>query len=295
MIGSALKNALSKTGLEVWTTTRSCKPVPAPRTVWLDLSDPGDFYLPVKPNSALLCAARTNVLDCEQDPDSSRNVNVRGIQHVARLLLEEGAFVIFLSSSAVFDGVARAPHEDALLSATTEYGKQKQEAEDALLELNNGGSNVAIVRPTKVLSSRTGIGRKFLEHLKCGETVDALSDYFLSPISLKYVVNALLEIEKQRIGGVFHLSGSEELSYAELARRFATKLNASADLVRDQTVETLGQSAIYRPIHPALGMALTTRTLGLHPEPLDAMLDNVLADFATERWPSTCADPSWSQ
>jgi dTDP-4-dehydrorhamnose reductase len=197
---------------------------------------------------------------------------------VARMLLEKGAFVVFLSSGAVFDGSARLPGEASSLSATTEYGRQKAEAEERLLDLDNGKGSVAIARMTKVLSSRTDIVRKFMQNLKRGESMEAFSDFYLSPVSLAYVVNSLLVVEGSRTGGIFHLSGGAELSYAEFARRLAEKLGVSADLVRETTVERSRKPLLYRPRHPALGMSLTAKILGLNPEPIDAMLANLLAD-----------------
>ena len=84
------------------------------------------------------------------------------------------------------------------------------------------------------------------------------------------------------MGGIFHFSGREELSYAEFARRFAKKLGVSADLVRETTVEKSRHPVLYRPRHPALGMRLTAKTLALNPEPIDTMLDNLLADGLRE-------------
>lgn len=282
VIGSALKAALSDSGMEVWITARPGNPTGFHRTLPLDLSAPGDFRLPINPRSAFLCAAQSKFLDCERDADSSRRVNVTGNMAVAEMLLEKGTFVVFLSSGAVFDGSARLPGETSSLSATTEHGSQKAEAEERLLELDNGKGSVAIVRLTKVLSSRTDIVRKFMEHLKRGESVEAFSDSYLSPLSLDYVVNSLLVIESSRIGGIFHLSGSAELSYAEFARRLAEKLGVSEDLVRETILKESRCPVLYRPRHPALGMSLTTKTLGLNPELIDAMLDNLLADASSE-------------
>jgi dTDP-4-dehydrorhamnose reductase len=282
MIGSALKATLSDAGMEVWITARSGIPTGIYRAIPLELSSPGDFRLPINPHSAFLCAAQSKILDCERDAESSRRVNITGTMTVARMLLEKGTFVIFLSSGAVFDGSARVPGESSSLSATTEYGKQKAEAEERLMELDNGKGKVAIVRLTKVLSSQTDIVRKFMENLKRGESVEAFLDFFLSPVSLKYVVDSLLVVERLRIGGIFHLSGSTELSYAEFARRLAEKMGVSAALVRETTVEKSRHPVLYRPRHPALGMPLTAKTLGLNPEPIDAMLANLLANDSAE-------------
>jgi len=281
VIGSALSAALSDSGMDVWITSRPGHPAGSFRSVPLDLSDPGDFRLPITPGSAFLCAARSLFLDCDRDADAARRVNVTGNMAVAGMLLQQGAFVVFLSSSAVFDGAARLPGETSPRSAATEYGRQKADAEERLLQLDNGNGRVAIVRLTKVQSSRADMARTFMARLTRGASVEAFGDLHLSPVSLAYVVHALRVIERSRIGGIFHLSGSAELSYAEFARRLADTLRVSEDLVRETAVDDSSSPVLYRPRHPALGMPVTTKTLGLRPEPLNVMLANLLADASS--------------
>lgn len=201
---------------------------------------------------------------------------------VAEMLLAKGAFVVFLSSGAVFDGSTPLASESSLLFATTEYGRQKAETEKRLLELDNGKGSVAIVRLTKVLSSTTDIVRKFRERLGRGEPVEAFSDLYLSPVSLSYVMNSLRIIESLRTGGIFHISGDAEMSYSEFARKLAKKLGVSADLVRETTVDESRNPVLYRPRHPALGMSATAKTVGLNPQTMDAMIANLLADGSAE-------------
>ncbi len=201
---------------------------------------------------------------------------------IATHLLSRGVFVVLLSSSAVYDGLTPLPDESLVPSPTTEYGRQKAEAERQLLQLDAGRGNVAIVRLTKVFASSTPVVRGFMQQLEKGEHFDAFSDLYICPVSLRYVVESLLEIERRRTGGIFHLSGSIELSYADFARELAGKMGVSLDLVGESTVQESPTTVLYRPRHPALGMTLTSRTIGLKPEPIDTMLDNLLAHANSE-------------
>jgi dTDP-4-dehydrorhamnose reductase len=265
-------------GMEVWTTSRRKGSAKLRSAINLDLSAPGDFRLPVVPDSAFLCAARSGFDDCNKSSGSTYRVNVTGSIAVAKHLLSRGVFVVFLSSSAVFDGMGALRTTESELSPSTAYGRQKAEAERKLVDLDQGKGQVAIVRLTKVFSPATPVIERFMEHLKSGTGVDAFSDVYISPVSLPYVIGSLLEIERRRISGIFHLSGSAELSYADFARRLAVKLVVSPDLVREASVEESPARVLYRPLHPALDMSLTKQTLGLTPEPIDAMLANLLGD-----------------
>ena len=280
-IGSAMRTAMQNCGTEVWTTSRRGDKRKYERSISLDLSDP-TFRLPCAPRSAFLCAGQSGFLDCERDVQTTYRINVTGTIAVSRQLLTQGAFVVFLSSSAVGDGSESLLEARTVQSARTEYGRQKAEAERQLLEIDNGKGGLAVVRLTKVFSSATPLVREFVQHLAKGERFDAFSDLYISPVSLQYVVESLLEIERRRIGGIYHLSGSIELSYADFARRLAGKLGVSADLVGESTVEKSPTPVLYRPRHPALDMTRTARIIGLNPEPIDAMLDNLLADVTAE-------------
>lgn len=281
-IGSALGTAMRGRGMEVWATSRRDDVSSLRKAIHLDLTEPGRLRLPTAPSSAFLCAARSGFLECEQSSDATYRVNVAGSMAIARHLLSRGVFVVLLSSSAVYDGLTPLPEESLVPSPTTEYGRQKAEAERQLLQLDAGRGNVAIVRLTKVFASSTPVVRGFMQHLRKGEHFDAFLDLYICPVSLRYVVESLLEIERRRSGGIFHLSGSSELSYADFARRLAGKMGVSPDLVGEWTVQESPTPVLYRPRHPALGMTLTSRTIGLHPEPIDSMLANLLAHATAE-------------
>jgi len=279
-IGSALAALMAERGIDFWITSRQRRARRFDKVISLDLADASGQMLPVKPRAAFLCAASTSILDCESNAQTTNRTNVVGNVAIARQLLEAGTFVIFLSSSAVFDGSEICPEERAPQSQNTEYGRQKAEAERQLMDLDGGRGNVAIVRITKAFSPDTPLIRRFVQHISRGERFGAFADLYISPVSLRYVVESLLEIERRRIGGIFHLSGSVELSYADFARRLAMELGVSPDLVRDSSVDQSPSPVLYRPRHPALGMAQTEKKVGLAPEPIDATLANLLADVA---------------
>ena len=280
MVGSALRTAMRARGIDALTTSRRETSSKLPDVLWLDLSTPEGVRLSIVPRSAFLCAANSAFIECEKNGDATYRVNVSGSILISKQLLSDGAFVIFISSSAVFEGLEPFPKPNSVRSPTTAYGKQKAEAEQQLLELDQGRGNVAIVRLTKVFTQETPVIRRFLQNLTKRERFDAFADLYMSPISLPYVVDALLEIERLKIGGIHHLSGNLEMSYAEFARRLAERVGAPADLVSESTVEQSPVPVLYRPRHPALSMALTTEATGVKPEPIDIMLDNLLGHIA---------------
>ncbi len=271
-IGAALSLAVAARGNAVLNTSRKRDA----GNFHLDLADMSGMPEPEGEFScAFICAARSGFADCEQYPHDTFRVNVEGTLAVARALLEKGCFVVFLSSSAVFDGSAPWPNEFSEPHPTTEYGRQKAAAEKRLIELDEGRGLVAIVRLTKVLTETTPAIARFSEHIRNKASFEAFSDLRFSPLSLRYVVESLLKIASMKAGGVFHLSGDSELSYADFAKRMAAGMNVDPGLVGDTNSSSL--QIHFRPKFPGLGMARTAETIGLKPEPLDIMIEGLLA------------------
>jgi dTDP-4-dehydrorhamnose reductase len=278
LIGAALACALSASSI-VWSTARRPLPHCNGRLLQLDLLHAYDVDLPTV-DVAFLCAGVSAFAVCEADPVGTSAVNVTATCELAKRLLRQGTFVVFLSTSAVFDGATALPSELVTPSPTTSYGKQKVAAEQSLLEMDMGYGRVAVVRLTKVLTARTPVITRILESLTSGTTVSAFVDLFISPISLPYAVQALISVGSRRLGGVFHLSGSEELSYAQLTRALGANLGASPSLVDEEEVDSQtgrSRSILFRPRYPALGMPRTRQVLGIEPEPIASVVNNIVS------------------
>jgi len=216
-----------------------------------------------------------SIAACEADPETTGRANVTGTIRLAKRLLASRTRITFLSSNAVFDG--NSPHldENSERCPSTEYGRQKAAVEQALLSLSNGVGRISIVRLAKTLSTGSGMAAEFLRHLAAGESCRAFDDLTMAPISVDYVVRALREIAANEMSGIFHLSGAEEMSYADFARRLANHIGASESLVRPCVSADAGVKVLFRPANPALGMARTRQLLQIEPEPIEHLLTSV--------------------
>ncbi|QDU19890.1 SDR family oxidoreductase [Urbifossiella limnaea] len=226
----------------------------------LDLSaDPDSWQIPVHVAVAYLCAAVTSIDACRRDPAGTRGVNVDQTLALAARLRERGAHVVFLSTNQVFDGTVPFRCEADTVCPLTEYGRQKSDAETALLA--TGAATV--VRFTKVVPPDWSLIHKWRDALSRGEPVEAFGDMVLSPVPLGIAVEALARVGEKRPGGVIHVSGTEDCTYAELARRLAVVMGADQALVRAVSCRDRGIPAEAAPAHTALATARLSRELGL--------------------------------
>lgn len=195
----------------------------------VDLLQPASTWvLPARVDAAILSAGITNLRACEENPTTTRAVNIEGTKRLADSLAQRGATLTFLSSSAVFSGAHDSPDETAPVSPASEYGHQKAKIEAWLADRHPTSK---IVRLTKVVSQDSPRLREWATSLRQGRSIHAFGNVFASLISRKRTAQALLSIATAPASGIFHLSASDAISYFQTAHRLASALGASPALV----------------------------------------------------------------
>jgi len=138
---------------------------------------------------------------------------VRGSRNVALAAHRVGARLLHLSTDLVFDGEHGAPYsEDDEPRPVMTYGQAKLEAEQ-LVALAH--PDALIVRTSLLLGPPDGPQ----EALAQRDDVQFFTDEIRSPIPVRELAAALLELAELDVTGVLHLAGAEALSRAELAGR----------------------------------------------------------------------------
>lgn len=266
-IGAGLSAFLDGIGASVTRTSRRKERVNS-KCIFLDLADEETFDVVESGNyaCAFLCSGITAIALCEAEPERTYRINVTNTLNLAKRLSAAGTKIIFLSSNTVFDGETAWPEESAEYSPCIEYGRQKAAVERELM--SSGEVAVAIVRLSKVLTPASGMTAEFFGKLAAGEPCRAFDDLRMSPVSLEYVTNALMVVASSKLSGIFHLSGFEEMSYADFACRLATHIGADPALVRPVSSVAAQATVLFRPRHPALGMRRTRELLVIEPEPI---------------------------
>lgn len=276
LIGAGLVALLRKMGANVTGTTRRKESINA-SCLFFDLANNEALdAVEARYACAFLCAGITAMSACEGDPERTYRVNVTNTLRLAKKIHSTGTRIVFLSSNTVFNGKSARPDENADYCTSTEYGRQKAAAERELMALPGGAGSVAIARLSKVLSPVSGVAAEFIGKLANGETCTAFDDLLMSPISLEYAVDALVTIASSNLSGTFHLSGSEEMTYAEFARRLAVHMGVDPALVRPCRSTNARVKVLFRPEHPALGMKQTSKLLGIEPEPTAHLMDKLV-------------------
>lgn len=266
-------NWLIRAGTPAIGTTRRPKRVNK-TNLYLDLAGPPEIW-PQLPNvgAAVICAAITGLATCQTDPDRSWRVNVENTLRIAEDLLAKGAYVAFLSSSAVFDGTRPRALASDPTTGRSQYGKQKQAVEKRLLSL---AGPVGIIRPTKVLGHTTPLVKNWVSDLRSGKRITAFFDMMVAPISTDHVIAVLMRMLDRRLAGIVQISASRDITYADAARRLANRIGCDPSLVEAVSYRSAGHSPENVPAHTSLDTTRLRNELGLaDPDPhevLDALI-----------------------
>lgn len=291
LIGRALMRALPSRFKQVWGTVRGAT---GPNLLRLDLAEPvlanpqerqAFVDLSAAMRCAFFCSAVTRYEDCARDPISSYKINVTHTVELADFLLRHGVHVICLSSNAVFDGAHAMCPEDAAPTPVTEYGRQKAAAERALQNCpaarSGGDGNVTIFRLTKVLSAQLPLIAGWIGDLGSGKSIKAFDDLVFAPVSLRHAVSALLRLAMSEKPGIYHLSGSADISYHDFACALAARMGIDARRIeRGHAAERAGAAPL--PRFSAMRMDQTQRLIGETPQRMDEVIEDLLEEAGYE-------------
>lgn len=238
--------------------------------IFFDLSqDEGNWPEWPQFRTAVVCAGIGNLEACRRDL-TARHVNVDQTLKLFRKFHEMGCFTVFLSTNLVFDGETPFRRAEEGMCPMTAYGRQKAEVEGRLSDPRS----TAIIRLTKVFHRGMPIVQQWMRSLQAGQPVSAFVDYICSPIPLSMVVRGLAAIAEGCLGGMWQFSGSEDVSYADIARHFASRQDSSKSLVRPVSAR-LGGQIEHLPRHATLDTSRARWSLGLEFPATTSILDDL--------------------
>lgn len=149
--------------------------------------------------------------------------------------------IVFISTDKIFDGNKPYVGADSIANPTTEYGRQKFQAE---IELSKLGSAVQIVRFTKVLSARNQLLVDWISQLQRGEAITAFVDSVISPVSVDSAVEVISALIAGSGNAINQFSASDEISFYEMGCALAEIIDSPVSNVLQRKASDVGETAI---------------------------------------------------
>lgn len=236
----------------------------------LDTPEISKLIKQVQPDIVVHLAAIANPAFCEQHPALSHHINVYTAVAVAEASQNVGIPMVFSSTDLVFNGTSAPYTEDDFSYPLSQYGLQKQMAEESLL---SDFEHVFVARLPLMFGEAPPYTSNFytqtIEKLQGGESVRAFVDEYRTMISanvagiwlqklIEYALDTNLKQEAKE--HLLHLGGSASCSRYEFALLMAKEFGLDKQLI----VPTLQKELDLTPLRPpnvSLDSSLASRTL----------------------------------
>ena len=255
MLGTDARRILAQRGHEIFPTDMG--PAATGEIRPLDISDGiavRALLAETRPDLVFHGAAYTHVDGCERDPDLAHKVNALGTWNVASAAEEAGAALVTISTDFVFDGTKGAAYtEFDEPNPISHYGKSKL-----------AGENLARAACRRCYIVRTswlyGVqGKNFpytvIALAKTKPELPIVADQFGTPTYTVDLVEAIAEIVKTPLYGVYHVSNGGATSWDGFARAILAKTNSAHVPVKPITSDEYAQmfgSPTRRPAYSVL-------------------------------------------
>jgi dTDP-4-dehydrorhamnose reductase len=235
----------------------------------LDASSLARLVHATAPDAVVNAAAYTAVDKAETDPATAQRINADAVGELGDMLAERGTPIIHYSTDFVFSGTLDRPYaEEDAPSPLNVYGETKLGGEQALL---NSGARALIFRTSWVYGAR---GANFLltilKLLRERDELRIVDDQIGSPtwsrmlaeVTAQVLYRVLQgELDLEQVGGLYHLTGSGQVSWFGFANAILETTGLDANLIPIPSSDYPAPAR--RPLYSVLDNSLFQRTFGL--------------------------------
>lgn len=195
-----------------------------------DLEETTKIISKYQPSVVIHLAAETDVDRCERDPAHAYSVNAIGAYNVAVAANNIGAKMVYISTSAVFDGFSKNPYnENNKPNPQYFYGRSKYIGEALVKDISD---NYIIARVCGVFGGGPKKDQKFVSKIinqikqKDRKEIKVVNDSFVSPTFGNDLIDHLKHLIKKDEKGIFHLSNKGVCSRYDMAVKIAEVLKS---------------------------------------------------------------------
>lgn len=172
------------------------------------------FIKKTKPELIINFAAVTNIEDCEKERGdisaTTWKLNVNGVKNLAEASQQINAFLIQISTDAVFPGTKKYPGPYAENAKTAKdektinwYGVTKKQAEEEVKKLKKNYAIIRISHPFGNPNHKRDLITKTLIDIERKHAL--FKDQFFTPTFIEDLTKAIWTIHQKKICGVFHV------------------------------------------------------------------------------------------
>ena len=244
-----------------------------------DAAAVGDAIRRLRPDVIVHTAAFTDVDRAESAVEEATAVNDRGTAHVAVAAAAVGAFLVYLSTDYVFDGLKGAPYvEDDPVAPLNVYGRTKRAGEDHA----RGVPGHLIVRSQGLFGRR---GRSFVGAIlgaaDAGRAISVVDDVVTGVTYADDLAHGIRLLLDEDATGTYHVADVGPVRWSEFARAVLDGAGLPSVPVAKITASETGRPAA-RPKYSYLDTSRYAATVGAAPPAWRDALRRFFRDLAAD-------------
>jgi len=246
--------------------------------VRLDLADDRgihDLLDRLRPDAIVHSAALTDVDRCERERELAYRLNVEGTRAIAQACQDVGAFLVYISTDYVFDGVRGMYREDELTNPISYYGTSKLLGEQFC---QGCIARTCVIYGSQPASGKINFALWLIDRLRSGKQVSVVTDQFITPTLNTNLARMVLEAADRRLAGIYHMAGATRISRYDFALQVADIFGLNADLILPSRMADLPWIA-RRPMDSSLDTSKASKMLANKPLGLAKSLQILRAEI----------------
>lgn len=214
----------------------------------MDILDPKQVKAVLEkylPHALIHTAAMTNVDTCHENNDACWQLNVEATQNLASLCESMGIHFIYVSTDFVFDGLTGPYKESDAPKPVSFYGESKLAAEHITQKMKGDWAIIRTILVYGILKdmSRSNIVLWAKGALEKGNPINVVNDQWRMPTLAEDLAKACLLAVEHRAKGIYHISGKDMMTIADLVRKVADFWGLDKTLINEISSDSLGQEA----------------------------------------------------
>jgi len=221
------------------------------------------------------CAAEASLAECEKDPEIAFALNTQASEKLAQWSAEQNSKFIFLSTDIVFDGNKGDYIETDKPQPTNIYGQSKFEAEQKILMIHK---NTVIARLALCLGKGLGKTKSFIDwfltKLENNEHIPLYYDEFRTPVSAKFVAQAIWELANKDFKGIVHLTNIEKINRYDFGIKMLQYLKSDENHLLKKESST--HSSYSRPKDVSMQSNFLKKIIDYPQENVTTLIENIL-------------------
>ena len=196
-------------------------------------------------------AAMANLSACQNNPELTRQINVKATKSIAKWCAQTNTRMIYLSTDIVFDGQHPSYSEDDTPKPINMYGLTKLQGERTV---QNHVEDHAIIRIALALGcgkfNRINFIDWMMDKIKKREEIPLFEDEFRTASAVSYLVKNIWLIALSSEKRIFHQFGASRICRYDIGKLICKELNLGMELIRP--VKAVDMQDYPRPLDVSL-------------------------------------------